>query len=106
MQRNTPSKLQSKQFVTVTYPSHPLSGHTLRVIKVFRRKLNMYLIYQVEEGTSATIPLEWTDYEDNSEKNPVSSDTLLDVSRLRQLVKIVDGIKEQESVISEEQNSG
>jgi hypothetical protein len=96
-----------EQFVTVTHPGHPLFGQTIQVIGIMRRKFNPYLFFRLKDGSTATIDIEWTDHEANSpEKIPISSENLLDVRHLRELVKSVRSMKKQESPSSEDENSG
>jgi hypothetical protein len=82
--------------VTVTHQFHPLHGEKLEVVRVLRGKSSHLLVLRSAEGKSIQMRRDWTDYKDvrGDEERPLSS-LLLDITCLREVVKIVKRLEEQ-----------
>jgi Family of unknown function (DUF5372) len=45
----------------VTYPFHPLTGHSLEILYSRRRGNGQVFVCDAGAGASVTLPIEWTD---------------------------------------------
>ena len=81
--------------MTITHPYHPLCGQQVEVIRV-RRGADPDLIVRLPSGIHATIAMSWTNYATSSDSDPPSvSPHLLDVNGLRQIVQLIDQIRQK-----------
>ncbi len=88
---------QPAQFVTITHPYHPWSGQSVKVIHV-RRGIDPDLLVQRPDGRHVMVAMSWTDYATSPGDKPrASPPPLLDVSGLRQIVRLIDRIRQEKS---------
>ena len=93
--QTTPLSQQPTQFVTITHPYHPWSGQSVKVIHV-QRGIDPDLLIQRPDGRHVRVAMSWTDYASSPDDKPrASPPPLLDVSGLRQVVRLIDGIRQE-----------
>jgi len=83
--------------VTITHPHHPLSGQRCEVVRI-RRGVDPDLIVRLRDGSHAAIAMSWTDA--GLEPAPTEAPhghalPLLDLQGLRQIVHLVDHLRQQ-----------
>lgn len=91
--QNAPLKKQLAKFVTITHNFHPLYGKKLEMIEL-RRDKQLGVIVKAEDGKTARIPLEFTDYAEVGSPT-VKSDHLLYLAGLIEVAKIINHIKKR-----------
>ncbi|MCP4453913.1 MAG: hypothetical protein GY809_20825 [Planctomycetes bacterium] len=93
--QTTPLPQQPTQFVTITHPYHPWSGQSVKVIHV-QRGIDPDLLIQRPDGRHVRVAMSWTDYASSPDDKPrASPPPLLDVSGLCQVVRLIDGIRQE-----------
>jgi Family of unknown function (DUF5372) len=81
--------------VTITHPHHPLCGQQVEVIRI-RRGTDPDLIVRLPTGIHAAIAMSWTNYATSSDSEPPPVPThLLDIDGLRQIVQLLDQIRQE-----------
>jgi len=81
--------------VTITHPHHPLYGQQVEVIRI-RRGTDPDLIVRLPSGIHAAIAMSWTNYATSSDSEPPPVPThLLDIDGLRQIVQLLDQIRQE-----------
>ena len=83
--------------MTITHPHHPLYGQRCEVIYI-RRGIDPDLILRLPDGTHAAIAMSWTDAGEEQPFSAAQSDSaapLLDLQGLRQIIDLVDQLRQQ-----------
>ena len=76
-------------------PYHPWSGQSVKIIHV-RRGVDPDLLIQRPDGRHVKVAMSWTDYASSpDDKDRASPPHLLDVSGLRQIVRLIDRIRQE-----------
>ena len=96
--QTTPLPQHLPQFVTITHPYHPWSGQSVKIIHV-QRGVDPDLLVQRPDGRHVMVAMSWTDYAGSPGDKPrASPPPLLDVSGLRQIVRLIDRIRQEKSI--------
>jgi hypothetical protein len=80
--------------VTITHPHHPLRGQRLPVVCI-RHGENPDVIVRLPDGSHAAVALSATDHVHDSSASLPSSSHLLDLKGLRQMVQLIDSLRQQ-----------
>jgi hypothetical protein len=81
--------------VTITHPCHPLHGKQVQVLYICHGP-QVQLIVQFPDGLRAYVPLDWTDLTSPQQHDsPADSRHLLDLDGLRQVVQLIDCIRDR-----------
>ncbi len=88
--------------MTVTHPSHPLSGQQVEIIRV-RRGPDPDLIIRHLDGYHGAIAASWTTYASAPDALPAEKPPLLDLEGLCQLARFVEQLQERNHTSEEHQ---
>lgn len=86
------------EYVTITHPHHPLHGQRCEVVRI-RRGVDPDLILRLPDGTHAAIVMSWTDSGEGQALSAAQSGPdlpLLDLQGLRQLLHLVDQLRQED----------
>jgi hypothetical protein len=84
------------EYVTIIHPHHPLNGQRCEVVRI-RRGVDPDLVIRLADGSHAAIAMSSTDYGE-APGQPVAPSgpdlPLLDLQGLRQIVRLVDQLRQ------------
>ena len=94
--QTTPLHEPASQFVTITHPYHPLRGQQVKVIRICRGS-DPDLVIQCPDGSHIVVAMSCTDYATPQDfDSPLDSPHLLDLEGLRQAVRLIARIRQEE----------
>jgi hypothetical protein len=70
----------------VTYPFHPLAGRSLEILYSKRRGGGRVFVCDAGDGSSVTLPIEWTD------RGPAADEARLSPESLTELLVVVNAL--------------
>jgi Family of unknown function (DUF5372) len=73
------SSRQRSGWLLVTYPFHPLAGRTVEILYSKRRGGGRVFVCDAGDGSSMTLPVEWTDRAPTPDNARLSAETLSDL---------------------------
>jgi len=80
---NATGAVSSPARVTITHPNHPLNGQSLEFLDCHGARVKL----RGRDGRTLQIPRDWTDFERLDHEPPESTDYLLSIDGLRELVR-------------------
>jgi hypothetical protein len=81
--------------VTITHPHHPHCGQQVEIVRI-RRGADPDLIVRLPDGLHAAVAMSLTDYAAPSDHDPPPAPIhLLDFNGLRQVVQLIDHIRQE-----------
>ena len=88
-------------WATITHPFHPLRGQRVEVVRMRRGGSEPELIIRLPDGLHTPVAMSLTDYATPPELNPAPGPLpLLDVEGLRQMVQLIDHLRQQSADLS------
>ena len=77
---------QHSGWLLVTYPFHPLAGRSLEILYSKRRGGGRVFVCDAGDGSSVTLPIEWTD------RGPAADEARLSPESLTELLVVVNAL--------------